>query len=282
MPISPGCVPCIVRQSYTLSRYLGVEDKNEQKKIIYDTIALLLDNKDMLSAPHFSIMLQSILNKNLNGKSSFKNIKAKNRLKVEKYLKYLRTLIESSDDKLDTAIRISITGNAVDLGANPNFDLEKEINIITSKQINLDALSKFKEDFNNARRILFIADNYEEALFDKFLIEQLKPKEIVFAVRSNEILNDITFEDAKNLGIDRLCKIIESGSRIAGTNLDECNGEFLDLYNNAGMIIAKGQGNFETLLNAGRSIYFLFKVKCEVISEICGYPVGTGLLYLKT
>ncbi len=281
MLISPGCIPCVVKQSYTLSRLLGVEDKNEQRKIIYDTISLLLDNKEMLSAPHFSIMLQSILNKNLNGQSSFKIIKEKNRLNAEGYLKYLETMIEASEDKLEMAVRISITGNTIDLGANPNFNLEKEINIITSNRINVDSIGKFKKDFNRANRILFIADNYEEALFDKFLIEQLKPKEVVFAVKSNEILNDITLEDAKRLGINKLCKVIESGSRIAGTDLNECSTEFLDLFENADMVIAKGQGNFETLLNAERSIYFLFKVKCEVISEICGYPMGTGLLYLK-
>ena len=281
MSIQPACIPCIVKQSYTLSRLLGVEDKNIQSQIIYDTINSLLNNKKVSTAPHFSIELQSILNKNLNGHSSFKEIKEKNKSNAEKYLKYLETMIETADDKLEMAVRISITGNTIDLGANPNYNLEKEINIITSSKINLDSLDKFKEDYKKAKLILFIADNYEEALFDKFLIEQLKPKEVVFAVRSNEILNDITLEDAKRLGIDKLCKVIESGSRIAGTDLDECTAEFLDLYKSADMVIAKGQGNFETLLSANRSIYFLFKIKCLVISEICGYPVGTGLLYLN-
>ena len=262
MSIQPACIPCIVKQSYTLSRLLGVEDKNIQSQIIYDTINSLLNNKKVSTAPHFSIELQSILNKNLNGHSSFKEIKEKNKSNAEKYLKYLETMIETADDKLEMAVRISITGNTIDLGANPNYNLEKEINIITSSKINLDSLDKFKEDYKKAKLILFIADNYEEALFDKFLIEQLKPKEVVFAVRSNEILNDITLEDAKRLGIDKLCKVIESGSRIAGTDLDECTAEFLDLYKSADMVIAKGQGNFETLLSANRSIYFLFKIKC--------------------
>jgi len=281
MLISPGCIPCIVKQSYTLSRMLGVNDKNLQSQIIYDTINLLLENKEVPSAPHFSIKLQSILNKNLNGYSSFKKIKEKNLLNAKNYLKYLETMMACAEDKIEMAVRISITGNTIDLGANPAFDLEKEINEITSNRLNLDSLGKFKEDLKKAKRILFIADNYEEALFDKSLIKQLQPKEVVFAVRSNEILNDITLKDAKNLNIDKLCKVIESGSQIAGTDLEKCTGEFLDFYKSADMVIAKGQGNFETLLNAERSIYFLFKIKCEVISEICGFPVGTGILHLK-
>ncbi len=281
MLISPGCIPCIVKQSYTLSRLLGVEDKNIQSQIIYDTISSLAGNKEIQSAPHFSIKLKAILANHLNGNSSFKIIKEKNRLNAERYLKYLETMIESAEDKLEMAVRISIIGNAIDLGANPNYDLEKEINTITSSQINLDSIGIFKEELNNAKRILFIADNYEEALFDKFLISQLRSKEVTFAVRSNEILNDITLEDAHNLGIDKLCKVIGSGSKISGTDLAECTTEFLSYYESADMVIAKGQGNFETLMNAERPIHFLFKVKCEVIAEICGYPLGSGLLYLK-
>ena len=206
-------------------------------------------------------------------------MKERNRETAEKYIKYLKTMVEASTDKLETAIRISITGNTIDLGANPNFDLEREINIITSNQINLDSLGLFRKDLKKANRILFIADNYEEALFDKILIEQLIPKEVVFAVRSKEILNDITLEDAKSLGIDKLCKVIESGSTISGTAMEQVSNEFLDYFNNADLVISKGQGNFETLLNSKRKIYFLFKIKCEPIAELCGYPAGTGIIY---
>jgi len=33
------------------------------------------------------------------------------------------------------------------------------------------------------------------------------------------------------------------------------------------MIISKGQGNFETLSDEDRQIFFLFKVKCNVIAK---------------
>ena len=114
---------------------------------------------------------------------------------------------------------------------------------------------------------------------DQVKEEQLIPKEVVFAVRSKEILNDITLEDAKSLGIDKLCKVIESGSTISGTAMEQVSNEFLDYFNNADLVISKGQGNFETLLNSKRKIYFLFKIKCEPIAELCGYPAGTGLIY---
>jgi damage-control phosphatase, subfamily I len=281
MLISSGCIPCILKQSQALCNLLGVKDTNVQTQIMYDTMNALLENKEIPTAPHFSAYLQSIMNKHLNGAGSLKKIKEENRTKAEKYLKYLETMMDAADDRLEMAVRIAITGNTIDLGANPNFDLEKEINIISSSAIHLEAFRTLKEDVRNARRILYIADNYEEALFDKFLIRQLLPKEIIYAVRSNEILNDITLEDAKNLKMDTLCPVIESGSRITGTALEQASNEFIEVYHSSDLVIAKGQGNFETLLHADRPIYFMFKVKCEAISEMSGFPIGTGILFLN-
>jgi uncharacterized protein with ATP-grasp and redox domains len=279
MSIQPGCIPCIVKQAYNLSKMAGISNHKILKLILYETMDKLLRQKDLKTAPHFSIILQSIIGKYIDIDKTLTEIKERNFQKAVKFIKYLSFMIEEAQDKLEMSLRASIAGNTIDPAANPDFNIEREINIITSGNIILDSLPKFKDDLQKSERILFIGDNYEEALFDKFLIQQLLPKEISFAVRSNIILNDITMKDARMLEIDKLCRVVESGNIIAGVDLEECTPGFLELYNNADMVIAKGQGNYETLFNAKRPIYFMFKVKCEVISEICGYPVGTSMLY---
>lgn len=190
-------------------------------------------------------------------------------------------MLDAAPDKLRTAIWIAIMGNTIDLAANPNFDLDDEMNALNSNNIVLDFLPEFKEDVKRAETILYIADNYEEALFDKFLLRELSAKKLLFAVRSAPIYNDITYEDAISLGIDKICLVIESGSTIAGTDLGQSTPAFKHAFDNADLVIAKGQGNFETVMNVQRPIYFLFKVKCEVISSRCGSPIGAGVLYLK-
>ncbi len=279
--ISSGCIPCIVKQSYTLSKIIGIKDDKVRRKIIFHTLEELLKNKEIKSAPHFSIILKKIIGKYIDVEKSFKRVKKNNLGIAKKYLKYLELMYENADDKLDMAIRISITGNTIDLAANPDFNIEKDINSMMSSGINVDLLDTFKKDFEIANNILFISDNYEEALFDKFLIRELLIKDVVFAVRSNNILNDMTLEDAKSLKIDRICRVIESGSRIAGTDLEKCNKEFLELFYKSDIVIAKGQGNLETLLDVNRRVYFMFKVKCDVISDLIGYPKGMGVLYLR-
>ncbi len=276
---NPGCIPCIVKQAHTLSCILGINDAETQRVVIRETMSALMDDQALLSAPHFSTTLQSILRRATDGKASYAAIKERNMRNAAQYMTYLSIMIENASDPFEMAVRASIAGNTIDLGANPHFRLEHEINAIMLHTLDLGFLPALKRDVRASSTILFIADNYEEALFDKLLIPQLGPAKVHFAVRSAEILNDITLEDARRLEIDSMCRVLESGSVISGTALEQCTDEFMELYTKADVVIAKGQGNFETLLDARRPIYFMFKVKCEPIADVCGYPVGSSVLH---
>ncbi len=279
---SPGCISCIVKQAYSLSNLIGIKDQEKQKEIIFRTMEMLLANKNIESAPHFSLMMLDILREYVNVDEHFEEIKTKNGKLAEGYLKYLRIMMNEATDKIEMAVRISIMGNTIDLAANPNFNLESDVNKLTSDDYDLSVLTEFRDELKKAKSILFIADNYEEAIFDRFLLEQMADKELVFATRGNKVYNDITYDDAINLGYDKLCKVINSGSMIAGTALEQCTDEFINYYNNSDIVISKGQGNYETLLNAKRPIYFLFKVKCETIAEISKSKLYTNvMLYTK-
>lgn len=279
MLISPGCIPCIVNQSLTQSKMLGITDIDLQQKIIYETMGLILQNKDIATAPHFSKIMVDVLKKYIDVQELYEHIKTKNRTEAEKYIDSLGEMIISADDPLEMAVRIAILGNTIDMAANPNFNLQKESAEVKSNWFNYTDYNLFKDDLEKAESILYIGDNYSESLFDKLLIKQFKNKKVVFAVRSDYIYNDITLADAEKLGITKICKVIESGSVISGTALEQGTPEFLECYNTFDIVISKGQGNYETLYNAKRPVYFLFKVKCETIAELCGYAKGTNLIY---
>ena len=286
MSFDPQCIPCIVNQACNAAKLLAPGDKDLQLTIVKE-VCRAVENIDMnYTAPMFSAIIQSIVEKHLGVGNPYGSIKEKNRKTAEQYLPRVRALMDSSKDRLQFAIRAAILGNIIDLGASPEFDIELEINRITSNDIDLSMLPRFKDDLKEAKLVLYIGDNYEEALFDTFLLTELLPRKVVFAVRSKPVLNDITLEDARRIGIDTVCTVIESGSTIAGTDLNESTREFLELYEQTDIVIAKGQGNYETLMDETRPIYFMFKIKCEVIAERSGYPVGHGVLlynqYKKT
>jgi hypothetical protein len=278
MFLDPACIPCIVKQAYNSSNMFTKGNKKLQLKILKEVCFEIHSISSNNSAPYFSSKIQTIIGKYVGSTNLYGPIKEINLKRIKRFYKFVKILIDESSDTLETAMRAAIIANAVDLGANPDFDLNYEINRISSSDIDLSALASFKKDLHKAKLILYIGDNYEEALFDKFLLNELKNIDTVFAVRSRQVLNDITLDDAKRLNIHKICRVIESGSTIAGTDLNECTPEFLNLYKNADIVIAKGQGNYETLIDEKRSIYFLFKVKCEAIERKSGFPKGKGIL----
>ena len=89
------------------------------------------------------------------------------------------------------------------------------------------------------------------------------------------MLNDATLDDAFIAGLPELAPVFPNGSDAPGTLLDDCSEQLRDAFAQADLIIAKGQGNYETLSESPRPIFFLFVVKCPVIAARVGAPVGT-------
>ena len=81
-------------------------------------------------------------------------------------------------------------------------------------------------------------------------------------------------------GMASLVEIVDSGSDTPGTILEYCSETFRRTFAGADLVLAKGQGNYETLSGrAGRSgVFFLLRVKCPVIARDTGCPVGSLVL----
>lgn len=126
-----------------------------------------------------------------------------------------------------------------------------------------------------ARSILYLADNAGEIVFDRILIEALPASRVTVAVRGGPVINDATLADAETAGIHEIATVIDNGSDAPGTLLAECSPEFRARFEAADLVIAKGQGNFETLSDTRKHIFFLLSVKCPLVAAEVGAPVGS-------
>jgi uncharacterized protein with ATP-grasp and redox domains len=185
--------------------------------------------------------------------------------------------IETSPDPLYAALRFAAIGNSIDLGANPEFEYQSEIQQQEHLDFEVCHYDAFKHDLAAAKSILYIADNAGETVLDRMLIERLD-RPVIYTVRSQPIINDATQDDAQAAGIDRVATILSSGCDAPGTILDLCSEEFLNHFLRADMIISKGQGNYETLSDQKRSIFYILKVKCPVIADDIDIKVGSLVL----
>ena len=114
-------------------------------------------------------------------------------------------------------------------------------------------------------------------MFDKILIEVMA-KPVIYAVRDRPVINDATVEDAIKSGLDKVAKVVSSGCDAPGVILKRCSEEFLDHFKSAGLIISKGQGNYETLSSEQRPIFYLLKTKCPIIARDLGVNQGDTVI----
>ncbi|MCD6441310.1 MAG: DUF89 family protein [Candidatus Marinimicrobia bacterium] len=262
------CLPCFLQQTLRAGR-VATDDEKILKQLLDDVGMMLKDIPLENTPPETGMLIYQKISQITGNKDPYKKIKRTNVEKALLLYPELKEKVSNSEDRLLVAIRFAITGNVIDLGVNKEFDIVNEIKKILTQDFAVFDYSKFKTALNNAENILYIGDNAGEAVFDKILIEELN-KPVTYVVREIPVINDVTKEEARFIGIDKVAKIVSSGTTAPGTILDLCNEKFIDIFNNADLIISKGQGNYEGLSGVDRSLFFLLKVKCKIIATNIG------------
>ncbi|MDY6881119.1 MAG: ARMT1-like domain-containing protein [Desulfatiglans sp.] len=270
------CFPCFLNQALRAAR---IATDNEKKiKRVLDEVGMMLRDIPLENAPpETGRLIYRKVAKITGNEDPYREIKSETTKKALSLYGALKRQVEKSDDRLLAAIRIAIAGNAIDYGANPGFDMDFELAEIFERDFAICDYGLFKDSLNGAHEILYIGDNAGESVFDRILIEEMK-KPVIYVVRDRPIINDVTYEDAVQAGLDKVATILSSGTDAPGTILKTCSAEFRNIFNEAEFIISKGQGNYEALSNEIATIYFFLKTKCQVIADDLGTRKGDSIL----
>jgi hypothetical protein len=261
---------------------VATTDPVRQREILNRVMGSLMDLRLDASPPEIAREAHRLVREISGNRDPYAGKKHEYNTRALELLPRLRARVEQAEDPLELAVRLSIAGNVIDFGAKASgFDFDKEWQNADSAAFGVFDYDAFKTDALKARSILYLGDNAGEIVFDRLLIEVLQKvsaAEITFVVRGRPILNDATLEDARFVGLDRLVPVVDNGNDAPGTVLAEVRQEVRTLFGAADVIIAKGQGNFETLSDSPGNIYFLFQVKCPVIGRSAGAEVGKYML----
>ncbi len=279
MKTTLDCVPCLFRQALDSARMFS-RDPAVHEKILRDVLGWCRAMDMTKPAPVMGQRIHRRLRQLTGVKDPYraaKNIQNKLALRL---LPKMRRALAGSRDRLELAARIAIAGNIIDMGAYGDIGLkgiEKAVKQALAEPLR-GGMPAFRREAARAASILYLADNAGEIVFDRLLIEELGPARVTLAVRGGPVINDAVLADARAAGLYKLVRVIDNGSDAPGTVLEETSREFKALFMSADLVIAKGQGNYETLSEAPRPVYFLFKAKCPVIAERAGVKVGAQVL----
>ena len=279
MKTTLDCVPCLFRQALDSARMFS-KDPAVHERILREVLAWS-KNMDMNQpAPVMGRRIYRHLREITGAADPYRLAKVRQNRLALRLRPELRAALRSAHDPFSLAVHLAIAGNIIDMGAAGDISLagvRKAVKQAMAESL-IGNLPGFRRAAKKAGAILYLADNAGEIVFDRLLIEQLGPERVTVAVRCAPVLNDALLADARAAGLDKIVRVVDSGSDMGGTVLAETSKTFNALFKTADLVIAKGQGNYETLSEAPRPVYFLFKAKCPVIAARAGVPLGAQVL----
>jgi uncharacterized protein with ATP-grasp and redox domains len=228
--------------------------------------------------PEMAQKIHRIIREACGSEDPYLDIKQRfNRLALD-LLPDLEKRVESSPDPFDTAVRLALAGNIIDYGTPGTMaeaDVSRTVEESLTAPIHGRSTARMKTAVDRAGKILYLGDNAGEIVFDRLLIDQIGPGKITFVVRGGPAINDALRADADSTGLSDLVRVIDSGVDAPGTPLSLCSPEFLKELQATDLVVSKGQGNYETLSELDRPVFFLFRVKCILVSRHLDLPNGT-------
>lgn len=270
MKSSLDCIPCIVSHILHVARMV-TPDEGEQKTIMQRTFAEVANANFETTPPELAREFHKIIRQVTGVHDPYQEVKDASTRAAVRLMPLMRQEIAAADDKFEAIVRLVIGGNIIDFGADKDFDLNTAHHRIVealSLPVDSEAVKTLHQAMDKAENILYIADNCGEAVFDRLLIELYADK-ITLGVRGGPILNDITRREIEASGLDKLArKVVDTGDTTPGVSLTYSSPEFLEEMKSADLIVAKGQGNFETLNDYDGPIVFLLRVKCAIIADM--------------
>lgn len=273
MKLNPFCMCCALnKQEQKIRHYPDMEKKTEYMKKV---MALMANTEEKDCAPSLSVDIQKLY-------SSFWNCPMEDFTEIKKEFNQLMLNMEvsiedkirKSNDPLEKALLYARIGNYIDFAALSNVDQSTVITLLdekSSEALDEKEYKNFLHDLSSAKKLVYLTDNCGEVVLDKMAVKILKEQypnlDITVIVRGYPVVNDATMEDAEEIGLTDLVNVIGNGSNVGGTWIPGINSESRELLYDADLIIAKGQGNFETLNDCGLNIYYLFLCKCDLFQR---------------
>ena len=270
------CIPCFMNQALKAGKIASKEDE-KIKKILNEVGKMIEDIPMENTPPETGMLIYKKISEITNNPDPYKDIKKKNMDEAISLLPMIEKILDESEDRLLTAIRLAIAGNVIDLGVNREFDIKTAIDEVLKQDFAICDYEDFKQKLAESEEIIYLGDNSGEAVFDKILIREIG-KQVTYVVKEKPIINDITLEEAKYLEINKIAKIISSGMEAPGTIIKMCNEEFVKFFYDAKIIISKGQGNYEGLSGIDAPIFFMLRAKCPVIAKDINVPIDSIIL----
>lgn len=280
MKANLDCVPCLLRQAREAIAYANMETETGLEAL-RRVLRLMSELDWTLPPPALAQPVHRLIRELARNPDPYAAVKDQMNQQAREWYPEWHARFRKIHAPLAAAVRLAIAGNLLDVGAKTQL---APAAVCAAFEEALTALlhgdlAALAAAIGRARSILYLADNAGEIIFDRDLLAQLPLDRFTVVVRGAPVLNDATLADARQAGLPDYGEVIANGSDAPGTLLADCSPAFQERFAAADLILAKGQGNYESLAGVDKEIFFLLKIKCDVLSRNLGWPRGSLVLH---
>ncbi len=294
VPLVPECAPCITHSLKMLIPLL-TSDPDLQFRMFRRAFEYLAKGFDEGIAPHpLSVDMYQELYSMGDVDDPFREIKRKSNEVAMSLLPQVEELISSLTgyERLRACLGASIAGNLIDYNTaahRPDLEtLYQDFERILEDGFAIDHSRRLWEELTREpredRRLVFLADNAGETIFDIPLLRLLNSLgwSVTYVVKGGPMANDATREDVAGTEIEQLAEISDTGVQSHGVPPDLVSSEFLVTVRSADLVVSKGQSNIETFPRIQDQIgvltFYVLRAKCANIAGAIGARPGDNVV----
>jgi len=185
-------------------------------------------------------------------------------------------------DDLRSLVSLAVLGNSLDFFKDADQALA-EIPDLVQRGVSFfhDDIEKLDAFLSTGPRlILYLSDNAGEIYFDYPLYTYIRERagRTILVVKGGPSLNDLTLSELEGFQLaERFTEVADTGTDGVGIEWDRVSNAFLDLIDEADLIISKGMANLESIYPRKLScpVFFLFKAKCRPMQDYFRSPADS-------
>jgi uncharacterized protein with ATP-grasp and redox domains len=291
MKVTMECAHCLLERAINQIK-LATDDVDLQMRVVEAMTKFLGENFNGDAVPSHIGTDRDLIVQEMTGKDPYESLKRMSNEMALGILPELQELVSEQDtpnDRFRMGTLIAAAANAIEFDVTGrDFSLE-ELRVILSNvetDLVIDQVDQFRKLCEGAEEVLYLMDNAGEVVLDMILIREIKklgPK-VIAVVKGGPILNDATMIDAIDVALDECAdEVRDTGASAIGVNLERNSKEFIDLFNSAELIVAKGMGNFESLTEFEPvcPTVHIMRTKCNPVAEHVGVPKNKNVVLIR-
>lgn len=284
MRVQPECLACFVRQAVDAAM-VATDRPSVHREAALRACRLVADSSPDVTPVVLAQQVHELVRALTGAADTYADLRRRLNEQALALWPLLTRALDEAKDWLETGVRMAIAGNIMDLGVTSYEqlrDAETELRRCLDQPFAREDLGELRAALEGAGLVLYVGDNAGEIVFDKAFIARMRQAvgRVVFAVRGRPVINDVTLADAEQVGMGEVAGVVTTGSGAPGVELALCSEELQGLFEEADVVIAKGQGNFESLSGTPGPVFLLLQAKCRTIAGHIGVPVG-GLVAVR-